>query len=47
MKNPTNTIVILKAIDLELKAILEKDIKNLKAAQQKENNMAFLRLIAA
>jgi len=47
MKNSTKTTVLLKAFDIELKAILEKDLKAFKAAQQHKNNVAFLRQIAA
>jgi hypothetical protein len=47
MKNSTKTIVLLKALDLELKTILERDIKNFKSAQQRKNNLAFLQQIAA
>jgi len=47
MKNSTNTTVLLKALDLELKAILEKDIKEFKSEKQRKQNMAFLQLIAA
>ncbi len=34
MKTSTNTTVILKAIDLELKALLKKDLANFKSMQQ-------------
>ena len=37
MKNSTKTTVMLKALDLELKAILENDLKAFKAAQQVKN----------
>jgi hypothetical protein len=47
MKNSTNTTVILKAIDLELKAILERDIKAFKFEKQRKNNMVFMQLVAA
>jgi len=47
MKNSTNTTVLLKALDLELKAILEKDIKAFKIKQQVKNNATFLQAIAA
>ena len=47
MKNSTNTTVLLKALDLELKAILERDIKAFKAEKQRKQNAAFLQLIAA
>jgi len=47
MKNSTKTIVMLKALDIELKAILEKDLKAFKAAEQQKKNAAFLQLIAA
>jgi hypothetical protein len=47
MKNATKTTVLLKALDLELKAILEKDIKAFKIKQQAKNNAAFPQAIAA
>jgi hypothetical protein len=47
MKNSTNTTVLLKALDLQLKSILEKDIKAFKIAKQRRNNAAFMQLIAA
>ena len=47
MKNSTNTTVILKALDLELKAILEKEIKAFKAEKQRINNTVFMQLVAA
>jgi hypothetical protein len=38
MKNSTKTTVILKALDIELKALLQTDIKNFKAvcSEQKQ-----------
>ena len=47
MKNSTNTTVILKALDLELRAILDRDIKAFKAMKQRKNNVAFMQLVAA
>jgi hypothetical protein len=47
MKNSTKTTILLKAFDIELKAILVKDLKAFKTAQQHKNNVAFLRQIAA
>jgi hypothetical protein len=49
MKNTSNkTTVMLKAIDLELKKILEADIRKFTAAKYSKNkNAAFLQLIAA
>ena len=49
MKTTANkTTVMLKAIDLELKKILEADIKKLITAQyQKNRDAAFLQLKAA
>ena len=46
--NELKTAVLLKAFDLELKAILENDLKNFTAAKYNRNkNAAFLQLIAA
>jgi hypothetical protein len=47
MKNSTKTTVLLKAFDIELRAILVKDLKAFKTAQQHKNNVAFLQQIAA
>lgn len=47
MKNSLNTIIMLKALDIQLKRILEEDLKAYKAAQQRKNNLTFLQLIAA
>jgi hypothetical protein len=47
MKNPAQTTVLLKALDLELKTILEKDIKTFKIKQQSKKNAAFLQALAA
>jgi|GEM_PF-2055284 hypothetical protein len=49
MKNTSkNTRILLKAIELELKAILEIDIKKFsKAGYIKNKNAAFLQFIAA
>ena len=33
MKNSTKTTVILKSVDIELKALLQADIKNFKATR--------------
>jgi hypothetical protein len=51
MKNPTQTTttaVLLKAIDMKLRAILEEDVRKLAEAKEiKHRNAAFLQLIAA
>ncbi|MDB5135598.1 MAG: hypothetical protein JWP37_2201 [Mucilaginibacter sp.] len=47
MKNSTQTAVILKSLDLELKALLKKDLKNFKSAQSKNNQHAGKQLMAA
>jgi len=48
MKNVTKTTPLLKAIDLELKAILAKDIRKFNTVKEiKNKNAAFLQLIAA
>ncbi len=44
MKTSTNTSVILKAIDLELKALLQKDIERFKMI--KENKRATIKTAA-
>lgn len=46
--SPTSTKVLLKAIDMELKAILEDDVRKLAAAGDRRiQEAAFLQLIAA
>lgn len=47
MKSSTKTTVLLKAFDLELKTILEKDIKAFKISRQAKNNAALVKAIAA
>jgi hypothetical protein len=47
MKNSTETTVILKALDMELKALLENDLKNFKSAQSKNNQQTTKQLMAA
>ena len=47
MKNSINTTVLLKAYDLQLKAILESDLKKFKADKQRQNNEAFLQRLKA
>jgi hypothetical protein len=44
MKTSTNTTVILKAIDLELKALLQNDLKNFKL--NRENKQAQIKTAA-
>jgi hypothetical protein len=47
MKNSTQTTVILKSLDLELKSLLKKDLKNFRVAQSKNNQHAGKQLMAA
>jgi hypothetical protein len=47
MKNSNQTTVILKALDMELKALLENDLKNFKSANNKNNQAAGKQLMAA
>ena len=44
MKNSTNTAVILKAIDMELKTLLKKDLKHFKTII--ENNQGQMKKAA-
>lgn len=37
MKNSTKTTVMLKALDIELKNLLSKDLKNFKTSKQSNN----------
>jgi hypothetical protein len=47
MKNSNQITVILKALDLELKALLENDLKNFKEVNNKNNQAADKQLMAA
>jgi len=47
MKNSTQTKVTLKSINLELKALIEEDLKRFKAAQSKNNQATGNQLLAA
>jgi len=50
MKNAASikTKILLKAIDIELKAILEKDLRNLRMRQQQTtNSLEFIRQMMA
>ena len=47
MKNSNQTTVILKALDLELKALLQNDLKNFRATRSKNNQAATKQLMAA
>ena len=47
MKNSTKTTVILKALDIELKAIIQKDLQNFKEVQHKNSQTAVKQLMAA
>lgn len=47
MKNSNQTTVILKSLDIELKALIENDLKNFKANQSKNNQHAGKQLMAA
>jgi len=38
MKTSTKTTVILKAFDMELRAMLKRDLQNFKAVQNQKNN---------
>jgi len=44
MKTTTDTHVMLKAIDIELRALLQQDLKQYKAA--KENKQAYVKKAA-
>lgn len=40
MKTLNQTNILLRALDLELKAILKKDLENFRAIQKSKNNAA-------
>jgi hypothetical protein len=47
MKNSTQTTVTIQAIDIELKALLQNDLKNFKANQSGNNQATGKQLLAA
>ena len=47
MKILTKTAVLLKAFDMELKAMLKRDLQNFRAIQNKKNNDNKQHLLAA
>jgi len=47
MKNSTQTRIMLKALDIELKALLEEDLKQFKNVNNKNNQAAGNQLMAA
>lgn len=47
MKTSNQTTVILKSLDMELKALLENDLKNFKSTKSKTDQHAGKQLMAA
>lgn len=47
MKTSTKTIVLLKAFDMELRALLKRDLQNFKTTQNTKNNNESKQLLAA
>lgn len=47
MKTSIKTNVMLKAIDLELKRIIDADLQKFKAEQQRKKNLAFVQMLLA
>lgn len=47
MKNSTQTTVTIKSLDIELKSLLEQDLKNFRATQNKNNQAPGKQLMAA
>jgi hypothetical protein len=47
MKMSTKTTILLKALDIELKKILEQDLQKFKVQQQVKNNQVFLKQLLA
>ena len=47
MKTSTKTTVLLKAFDMELRAMLKRDLQNFKAVQNRKNNQDIRQLLAA
>lgn len=47
MKTSINTTILLKAIDIELKRIIDQDLAKFKAEQQRKKNLAFVQQLLA
>jgi len=47
MKTSTQTTIMLKALDIELKRIIEQDLQKYKATQQAKKNISFLQQLLA
>ncbi|CAM3973324.1 hypothetical protein MUGA111182_19950 [Mucilaginibacter galii] len=47
MKMSTQTTILLKALDIELKKIIEQDLQKYRAAQQAKKNKMFLQQLLA
>ncbi len=47
MKTSTKATVLLKAFDMELRAMLKRDLQNFKAIQNRKNNNQSKHLLAA
>ena len=47
MKTSTKATVLLKAFDMELRAMLKKELQNFKAVQDRKNNNDSKHLLAA
>jgi hypothetical protein len=47
MKTSIKTIILLKAFDIELKRIIDQDLKKYRAEQQRKKNLAFVRQLLA
>lgn len=47
MKTSIKTDILLKAIDIELKRIIDQDLQKFKAEQQRKKNLAFIQQLVA
>lgn len=47
MKNSTQTTATIDSLDIELKKLIEQDLKNFRAAQNKNNQATGKQLMAA
>lgn len=47
MKTSIKTTILLKAIDIELKQILDQDLVKYKAEQQRKKNLSFVQQLLA
>ncbi|WP_156088735.1 hypothetical protein [Mucilaginibacter pedocola] len=47
MKTSVQTTILLKALDLELKKIIDADLQKFRAEQQRQKNLSFIKQLLA